>query len=65
MAKKTQAKPGDNQPEPFTPGVHKGEVRDYAFKLFQLKLEKGEPLTRADWVEAEKELVKDRQEAEA
>jgi hypothetical protein len=65
MTRKTQSKPGDNQPEPFTPGVRKGEVRDYAFKLFQLKLEKGESLTRANWVEAEKELVKDLQEAEA
>ncbi|MBI5393776.1 MAG: hypothetical protein HZA91_00615 [Verrucomicrobia bacterium] len=65
MATKTATKPGGGQPEPFTPGVRRGEVRDYAFKLFQLKLEKGEPLTRADWVEAEKELVKDRQEAEA
>lgn len=62
---KTAAKPGSDQPPTFTPGVSKGEVRDYAFKLFQLKLEQGEPLTRADWVEAEKQLVQDRQEAEA
>lgn len=62
---KTATKSGGDQPPPFTPGMSKGEVRDYAFKLFQLKLEQGETLTRADWVEAEKELVKDRQEAEA
>jgi len=65
MVMKTATKHGSDQPGPFTPGVCKGEVRDYAFRLFQLKLEKGEPLTRADWVEAEKELVKDHQEAEA
>jgi hypothetical protein len=65
MATKTKVASGDNQPEPFTPGVRKGEVRNYAFRLFQLKLEKGESLTRTDWVMAEKELVKDRQEAEA
>ena len=40
-------------------------MRDYAFKLFQLKLEQGEPITHADWVEAEKQLVQDRMEAEA
>ena len=65
MATKTKTMPSGNQPEPFTSAVRKGEVRDYAFKLFQLKLEKGEPLTRADWVMAEKEMVKDSQEAEA
>ena len=65
MNMKAATKRGGDQPQPFTPGLGKGEVRDYAFKLFQLKLEKGEPLTRADWVEAERQLVKDRQESEA
>jgi len=56
---------GSGQPEPFTPGVRRGEVRDQAFKMFRVKLERGEPLTHDDWVRAEKELVCEREEAEA
>ncbi|MBM3888035.1 MAG: hypothetical protein FJ388_02795 [Verrucomicrobia bacterium] len=56
---------GSNQPQPFTPGVRKGEVRDQAFKMFRVKLEAGEPLSRDDWVRAEKELVRERDEAES
>ncbi|MCX7824517.1 MAG: hypothetical protein N2689_03060 [Verrucomicrobiae bacterium] len=61
--KKTTA--GSEQPEPFTPGVRKSEVRDQAFKMFRVKLEAGEPLTRGDWIRAEKELVREREEEES
>ena len=42
------------QPAPFTPGLRKGEVCDYAFKMFRVKLERGLPLSYEDWVRAEK-----------
>ena len=44
------------QPEPFTPGMTKGEVRQHAFELFRDKLP-DHPLTLEDWVLAEKDLV--------
>ena len=44
------------QPEPFTPGVTKGMVRQHAFELYRDKLPTG-PLTLEDWVLAEKDLV--------
>ena len=44
------------QPEPFTPGVSKGMVRQHAFELFRDKLPE-HPLTIGDWVMAEKDLV--------
>ena len=53
------------QPPPFTPGLSSGDVRDHAFKMFRLKLAKGEPLTLEDWVNAEKDLNKDRDVAAA
>jgi hypothetical protein len=66
MAKKTTTKtPGGKQPKPFTPGVSAGEVRDNAYRMFRVKLEKGESLTTEDWVKAEKDLVRERDEAEA
>jgi hypothetical protein len=44
------------QPEPFTPGISKGMVRQHAFELYRDKLP-DHPLTLADWVLAEKDLV--------
>lgn len=44
------------QPEPFTPGITKGMVRQHAFELFRDKLSHGS-LTLEDWVLAEKDLV--------
>jgi hypothetical protein len=64
MSKKSQLH-GVEQPPPFTPGIRAGEVRDYAFKMFRLKLEKGEPLTLNDWVNAEKDLLREHEAAEA
>lgn len=45
------------QPEPFTPGVTKGMVRDHAYKMFRDKLPE-HPLTLDNWVTAEKDLVR-------
>ena len=45
-----------NQPQPFTPGLSKAEVRQHAFRLFRDKL-KSHGLSREDWVLAEKDLV--------
>ena len=44
------------QPEPFTPGISKGMVRQHAFELYRDKLP-DHPLTIEDWVLAEKDLV--------
>ena len=44
------------QPEPFTPGITKGMVREHAYRLFRDKLA-NHPLTLEDWVLAEKDLV--------
>jgi len=44
------------QPDPVTPGVTKGMVRQHAFELYRDKLTH-EPLTLEDWVLAEKDLV--------
>lgn len=44
------------QPQPFTPGVTKGMVRQHAYELFRDKLP-DHPLTLEDWVLAEKDLV--------
>ena len=53
---KKQTKERRSQPEPFTPGVSKGMVREHAFKLFRDRLPQ-ESLTLEDWVLAEKDLV--------
>lgn len=44
------------QPMPFTPGVTKAMVRQHAYELYRDKLP-DHPLTLADWVLAEKDLV--------
>ena len=44
------------QPTPFTPGVTRAMVRQHAYEMFRDKLP-DHPLTLADWVMAEKDLV--------
>ncbi len=44
------------QPKPVTPGVTPGMVREHAYRLYRDKLP-GHPVTLADWVLAEKDLV--------
>ncbi len=51
----TQAKVAP-QPQPVTPGITKGMVRQHAFELYRDKLAH-EPLSLEDWVLAEKDLV--------
>jgi hypothetical protein len=45
------------QPEPFTPGITKGMVRQHAYEMFRDKLPDN-PLTLDNWVTAEKDLVR-------
>jgi hypothetical protein len=56
MKKKQQQQKRLEQPEPFTPGMTKGMVRQHAFEMFRDKLP-DHPLTLEDWVWAEKDLV--------
>jgi hypothetical protein len=44
------------QPEPFTPGITKGMVRQHAYTMFRDRLP-GQPLTLENWVLAEKDLA--------
>jgi hypothetical protein len=44
------------QPNPFTPGITKGMVRQHAYEMFRDKLPE-HPLTLNDWVMAEKDLA--------
>ena len=44
------------QPRPFTPGITQGMVREHAYRPYRDKLPE-HPLTLADWVLAEKDLV--------
>ena len=53
---KKHSKKLDTQPEPFTPGITRGQVRQHAFEMFRDKLGE-EPLTLDNWVMAEKDLV--------
>ena len=53
---KKHAKKLDTQPEPFTPGITRAQVRQHAFEMFRDKLGE-ESLTLGDWVMAEKDLV--------
>lgn len=48
------------QPEPFTPGMTKGMVRQRAYELYRDKLAHSS-LTLEDWVLAEKDLVQSMQ----
>jgi hypothetical protein len=54
---KTQTPNAVPQPEPFTPGVTKGMVRQHAYEMFRDKLP-DHPLTLENWVIAEKDLVR-------
>jgi hypothetical protein len=56
MAMKTHSEKPVEQPQPFTPGITKGMVRQHAYELFRDKLP-DHPLTLEDWVLAEKDLV--------
>jgi len=56
MKKQTQTQKPGEQPQPFTPGVTKGMVRQHAYQMFRDKLP-DHPLTLEDWVLAEKDLV--------
>jgi hypothetical protein len=53
--KKKMLKPV-KQPEPFTPGITRGMVRQHAFELYRDRLP-DHSLTLEDWVLAEKDLV--------
>ncbi len=53
-------KQGVAQPNPVTPGVTKGMVRQHAYELYRDKLDRNE-LTLEDWVLAEKDLVQQMQ----
>lgn len=44
------------QPQPVTPGITKGMVREHAYRMYRDKLP-DHPLTLEDWVLAEKDLV--------
>ena len=57
IVRETNAKKRIEQPQPFTPGITKGMVRQHAFELYRDKLKQDEPLTLQDWVLAEKDLV--------
>ena len=57
--KKKNTKPAKSsvqQPQPFTPGLTKAQVRQHAYELYRDKLGHG-GLTLEDWVLAEKDLV--------
>jgi len=53
---KTKMRKTVEQPEPFTPGITKGMVRQHALELYRDRLP-DHPLTLEDWVLAEKDLV--------
>jgi hypothetical protein len=53
---KKRAEKAVEQPQPFTPGLTKSMVRQHAYELYRDKLSE-HPLTIADWVLAEKDLV--------
>jgi len=53
--KKTEPQPVE-QPQPFTPGLTKGMVREHAYRMYRDKLP-DHPLTLEDWVLAEKDLA--------
>jgi hypothetical protein len=61
---KTKETKGTAQPQPFTPGITKGMVREHAYHLYRDKLDRG-ALTLQDWVMAEKDLVATREAEQA
>lgn len=44
------------QPNPVTPGITKGMVREHAYQIYRDRLPEN-PLSLEDWVLAEKDLV--------
>jgi hypothetical protein len=54
---------GVEQPNPFTPGITRAQVRQHAYELFRDKLDHT-GLTLEDWVLAEKDLVQAEQTAQ-
>ncbi len=54
--KKKKTEKALEQPQPFTPGITRGMVRQHAYEMFRDKLPE-HPLTIEDWVLAEKDLV--------
>ncbi|MGA3283916.1 MAG: hypothetical protein ABSD57_05600 [Verrucomicrobiota bacterium] len=56
MKAKTKTPEAVEQPNPVTPGVTKGMVREHAYRLYRDKLSE-HPLTLKDWVLAEKDLM--------
>jgi hypothetical protein len=44
------------QPEPFTPGITKAQIRQHAYELYRDKLAHAS-ITLEDWVLAEKDLA--------
>jgi len=63
MKMKDKAPKAVEQPKPVTPGVTKGMVREHAYRLYRDRLPE-HPLTLADWVLAEKDLVAAREAEE-
>jgi hypothetical protein len=61
---KTTVDKNQEQPQPVTPGITKGMVRQHAYAMFRDRLPQ-EPLTLEDWVLAEKDLVQTMQSKEA
>ena len=59
MKKERNEQNEQEQPQPFTPGITKGMVREHAYRLYRDKLEHSS-LTLEDWVLAEKDLVQTR-----
>ena len=59
MKNERNEKAEQEQPQPFTPGITRGMVREHAFRLYRDKLEHSS-LTLEDWVLAEKDLVQTR-----
>ncbi len=57
---KEQPQKGVAQPNPHSPGVTKGMVRQHAYELYRDRLDRNE-LTLEDWVLAEKDLVQQMQ----
>jgi hypothetical protein len=53
---RSYARKSTEQPAPFTPGITRAMVRQYAYELYRDKLPH-DPLSLEDWVLAEKDLA--------
>src|SRR3974377_1204642 len=62
--RKSERRSKGEQPQPFTPGLSRVEVREHAYQLFRDRLP-DKPLTLEDWVLAEKDLVNTMQSEQA